>query len=118
MSIHIYGIRNCDTMKKAFAWLDALSLPYEFHDYKKAGVDLADLQRWAALWGWEALLNRKGTTWRRLPETDRDCPDAESAFALMMAYPSMIRRPILIRAEQGLLGFDAERWQAFFQDRS
>ncbi|OCX74346.1 arsenate reductase [Acidithiobacillus thiooxidans] len=110
MTISIYGIRNCDTMKKAFAWLNAQGLPYDFHDYKKAGVALTDLQHWATLWGWEALINRKGTTWRRLPEAARDCQDADTAFALMMAQPSLIRRPILISGDQCVLGFDPERW--------
>ncbi len=112
MTLTIYGIRHCDTMKKAFAWLNAQGLSYDFHDYKKSGVALTDLQRWAALWGWEALINRKGSTWRRLPETARDCTDAETAFTLMMAQPSLIRRPILIFGNQGLLGFNPERWQA------
>ncbi|WP_075323433.1 arsenate reductase [Acidithiobacillus albertensis] len=110
MTISIYGIRNCDMMKKAFAWLNAQGLPYDFHDYKKAGVALTDLQHWATLCGWEALINRKGTTWRRLPEAARDSQDADTAFALMMAHPSLIRRPILISGDQGVLGFDPERW--------
>ncbi|MGE4530093.1 MAG: arsenate reductase [Acidithiobacillus sp.] len=115
MTIMIYGIRHCDTMKKAFAWLDAQGLSYVFHDFKKTGVEVQALRQWAEIWGWESLINRKGTTWRRLSEADRAVADAESAFLLMQAHPSMIRRPILIADEKTLLGFDAVLWSATLQ---
>lgn len=111
MSIQIYGIRHCDTMKKAFAWLDSHGLEYSFHDYKKAGVPTAELRHWAGCWGWEALINRKGTTWRRLSEREREVADAEAAIKLMGAHPSMIRRPIWMDKDRLLLGFDAEVWE-------
>ena len=94
--ITVYGIPNCDTVKRARAWLDGQGLAYEFHDFKKAGVPLSGLDRWLAAAGWEALLNRKGTTWRRLDEAQRDAVrDAASARALMLAQPSVIKRPVL-----------------------
>ena len=111
MTIQIYGIRHCDTMKKAFAWLDSHGLEYSFHDYKKTGVPTAELRHWAGRWGWEALINRQGTTWRRLSESERKVADTEAAVKLMEAYPSMIRRPILMDRDRGLLGFDVEVWE-------
>ncbi|QQD72800.1 Spx/MgsR family RNA polymerase-binding regulatory protein [Acidithiobacillus ferrivorans] len=115
MTIQIYGIRHCDTMKKAFAWLDSQGLEYRFHDYQKAGVPMAELRHWLERWDWELLINRKGTTWRRLPEHEREIVvDAESALRLMETHPSLIRRPILTDGDQGLLGFDVAAWaQAF-----
>jgi arsenate reductase len=95
MTITIYGIKNCDTMKKARAWLDAHSVAYDFHDYKAAGIDAKTLQGWARTVGWESLLNRAGTTFRKLPERDRDGITEAKALALMRAQPSMIKRPVL-----------------------
>ena len=113
MTIQIYGIRHCDTMKKAFAWLDSQGLEYRFHDYQKAGVPTAELRHWVERWGWEALINRQGTTWRRLPESEREVADAEAAIKLMAAHPSMIRRPIWVDRDRDrdLLGFDVEVWE-------
>ena len=111
MTIQIYGIRHCDTMKKAFAWLDGQGLEYRFHDYKKAGVPMAELRHWVERWGWEALINRQGTTWRRLPESEREVADAEAAIKRMAAHPSMIRRPIIMAGERGLLGFEMGAWE-------
>ncbi len=91
----IYGIKNCDTMKKARAWLDGHDVAYAFHDYKSAGIDRARLEGWAGKVGWENLLNRAGTTFRKLPETDKAGLDAPKAIALMLAQPSMIKRPVL-----------------------
>jgi arsenate reductase (glutaredoxin) len=93
--ITIYGIRNCDTMKKARAWLDGQGIAYAFHDYKVAGIDRARLEAWAGKVGWEALLNRAGTTFRKLPEADKAGLDEKKALALMLAQPSMIKRPVL-----------------------
>jgi Spx/MgsR family transcriptional regulator len=91
----MYGIKNCDTIKKARDWLDANAIAYDFHDYKTAGVDKARLARWIELEGWETVLNRAGTTFRKLPEADKTGLDAEKAAALMLAQPSMIKRPVL-----------------------
>ena len=106
----LYGIRNCDTMKKARAWLDARGAAYQFHDYKAAGIDAARLRGWARELGWEKLLNRAGTTYRKLPEADRADLDEDKAIALMLAQPSMIRRPLLDRGDRRLLGFREAEW--------
>lgn len=106
MKIRIYGIRNCDTMKKAFAWLDAQGVEYTFHDYKKAGVPVARLQAWAAKLGWEALCNTRGPTWRKIPERERENLNAARALKLLEAWPSAIKRPVLESGAQVLAGFD------------
>jgi arsenate reductase len=108
--ITLYGIRNCDTVKKARAWLDARGIVYDFHDYKKAGIDSARLGAWAAELGWGKLLNRAGTTFRKLPEADKADLDGDKAIALMLAQPSMIRRPVLDLGGRRLLGFSAEAY--------
>ena len=114
MDIDIYGIANCDTMKKARAWLSAQGLDYRFHDYKKEGVDGVLLARWCDAAGWQALLNRKGTTWQRLAEADRADVDRERAMALMMAHPSLIRRPVLVAGDAIEVGFSEDRYRALF----
>jgi arsenate reductase len=108
----LYGIRNCDTVRKARLWLDARGLAYRFHDYKTAGIDAARLSAWAAELGWETLLNRAGTTFRKLPDADKVGLDEDKALALMLAQPSMIRRPVLDVGGKRLLGFDAAAWEA------
>jgi Spx/MgsR family transcriptional regulator len=113
-SIKIYGIRNCDTMKKASAWLDAHDIAYDFHDYKKLGVSKADVARWSDAAGWEKVLNRAGTTFRKLPEADRQDIDRDKAVALMVAYPSMIKRPVLDVDGRLEIGFKPERYAALF----
>ena len=95
MSITIYGIKNCDTMKKARAWLDGQGVAYAFHDYKTAGIDRGRLEGWAKKVGWEALLNRAGTTFRKLSEADKTGLSEHKAVALMLGQPSMIKRPVL-----------------------
>jgi arsenate reductase len=110
--ITMYGIRNCDTVKKARAWLDANGVAYGFHDYKTAGIDEARLRAWAAELGWERLINRAGTTFRKLPEVDKTGLDEDKAIALMLAQPSMIRRPVLDLGKSRLIGFDQDRWRA------
>jgi arsenate reductase len=112
--ITLYGIRNCDTVKKARAWLDAGGIAYDFHDYKSAGIDEGRLRAWAAELGWERLLNRSGTTFRKLPDADKAGLDADKAIALMLAQPSMIRRPVLDLGERRLIGFDAALWGRAF----
>ena len=113
----LYGIRNCDTVKKARAWLDGQGLAYDFHDYKVAGIDEARLAGWAAELGWERLLNRAGTTFRKLPDADKQGLDAARAIALMLAQPSMIRRPVLDTGARRLAGFDAAAWQEALAER-
>lgn len=110
MSAILYGIRNCDTMKKARAWLDAHSVDYAFHDYKNSGIDRERLQRWCDELGWETLLNRAGTTFRKLPDADRQNLDARKALTLMLAQPSMIKRPVLDLGGQLLVGFKPETY--------
>ncbi len=106
MTTTIYGIKSCDTMKKARAALDAAGIDYRFHDYKIAGVDPAQLRGWVATAGWEKLLNRAGTSFRKLPDADKLDLDADKAVALMLANPSMIKRPVLDHQGTLIIGFD------------
>lgn len=108
----MFGIPNCDTVKKARAWLDARGVAYVFHDYKKAGVDPDLLRGWVERLGWEAVLNRAGTTFRKLPEAARADLDAERAVALMLAQPSMIKRPMLVHGDVLEAGFRPDRYAA------
>jgi len=111
-SITLYGIPNCDTVKKSRAWFDEHHRAYQFHDFKKQGVP-ADLEVWAQQVGWEALLNRKGTTWRKLaPQVQARVTDAPSALALMREQPSVIKRPVVQWPDGAItVGFDAADWQ-------
>jgi arsenate reductase (glutaredoxin) len=108
----VYGIKNCETMKKARAWLEAHGVPYEFHDYKTAGIDRAHLARWIAAVGWEILLNRGGTTFRKLPESQREGLNERKAIALMLEHPSLIRRPVLELGQRVLVGFKPESYES------
>ena len=108
MAITIYGIKNCDTMKKAFTWLQDHDVAYSFHDYKAAGIDRAHLEAWCKALGWETVLNRAGTTFRKLPETDRADLTEKKAIALMLAQPSMIKRPVLDLGGRRIVGFKPE----------
>ncbi|WP_296702700.1 ArsC family reductase [Thiocapsa sp. UBA6158] len=103
--VALYGIPNCDTMKKARAWLHAHGVDYRFHDYKREGLDETRLRAWVAELGWEALVNRRGTTWRKLPEDVREGMDAEAAIRIMLESPSIIRRPVLDTGEVRHAGF-------------
>ncbi|MPT21646.1 MAG: ArsC family reductase [Starkeya sp.] len=114
MSVTIYGIKNCDTMKKARAWLDGHGVAYVFHDYKAAGIDAARLQNWADKVGWEALLNRAGTTFRNLPDAEKVDIDEAKAVALMQAQPSLIKRPVLEAEGTLLVGFKPELYEKQF----
>lgn len=114
MNATLYGIRNCDTMKKAWTWLDEHAIAYAFHDYKKEGVSRAKLEAWAARVGWERLLNRAGTTFRKLPEADRTGLDEAKAIRLMQAQPSMIKRPVLEANGDLLVGFKPADYEAAF----
>ena len=110
----LYGISNCDTINKARKWLQQRGVEFEFHDYRKNGLDAAQLRSWEQQLGWEALLNRRGTTWRKLPEVLRESVDREQAIELMLEFPAMIKRPLLVKQDQLLLGFKPEQYDAFF----
>ena len=111
MPIIIYGIKNCDTMKKARAWLDKKGVGYAFHDYKTAGIERAKLKGWAKKAGWETLLNRAGMTFRKLPDKDKDSLTEKKAIALMLAQPSMIKRPVLeLGGGKLLVGFKPDEY--------
>jgi arsenate reductase len=112
MRITIYGIRNCDTMKKARAWLEAHGVDYDFHDYKTAGIDRATLEKWVKVVGWEVLLNRAGTTFRKLPDDAKQDIDEQKAIRLMLEQPSIIKRPVLEQGRTLLVGFTEDRYSA------
>jgi len=111
-SITIYGIRNCDTMKKARAWLDERGVDYVFHDYKTAGIARDRLEGWSARVGWKTLLNRSGTTFRKLPDAERQGLDERKAIGLMLSQPSMIKRPVLEAGAVLLVGFKPDQYAA------
>jgi len=112
MRITIYGIRNCDTMKKARAWLEARGVEHDFHDYKVSGIDRATLGKWSKTVGWEVLLNRAGTTFRKLPDAAKKGIDERKAIKLMLEQPSMIKRPVLEHGKTLIVGFTEERYSA------
>jgi arsenate reductase len=119
VTITIYGIKNCDTMKKARAWLDSHGVAYAFHDYKTAGIDRKRLEAWSKQVGWETLLNRAGTTFRKLPDANKEGIDAAKAMALMLAEPSMIKRPVLDLGDGKLLvGFKPDAYTAAMAARN
>jgi len=113
--ITLYGIKNCDTMKKAFQWLKDHNIDYVFHDYKKTPPDTDILTRAMDCHGWENVMNRRGTTWRKLPDAVKDSTNADNALSLMMDHPSMIKRPILVKGDEILLGFNAETYTKALQ---
>jgi arsenate reductase (glutaredoxin) len=110
-SITIYGIKNCDTMKKARTWLDQHKIAYDFHDYKSAGIDKPVLEAWAKKVGWEVLLNRAGTTFKKLPDAKKENLDEKKAIALMLDQPSMIKRPVLDVGGKLAVGFKPELYE-------
>ena len=110
--LHLYGIPNCDTMKKARTWLDSHGVSYQFHDYKIEGADRAKLAVWVKVVGWETLLNRAGTTFRKLADEAKENLDERKAIALMLAQPSMIKRPVLETGRALLVGFSPEKYSA------
>lgn len=114
MSITFYGIPNCDTVKKARVWLDGKGLAYAFHDYKKAGVDAEKLERWCDEKGWETILNRAGTTFKKLPDDAKTGLDQAKAVALMVEQPSMIKRPVVEYPGGLLVGFKPAEWETAF----
>ena len=113
----LYGIKNCDTMKKARVWLDARKVAYAFHDYKADGIDKATLESWARKVGWESLLNRAGTTFRKLPDADKNGLTERKAVALMLAQPSMIKRPVLDSGGKLTVGFKPDVYERVFAKR-
>ncbi len=106
----VFGIRNCDTVKKARKWLDEAGIEYQFHDFKKDGLDTDTLKKWEDSVGWETLVNRRGTTWRKLPDQVRDNIDAQTAHQIMLENPSIIKRPIVERGDSISVGFNADEW--------
>ena len=115
MTIKIYGIKNCDTMKKARTWLEGHGIAYDFHDYKAVGIDRDHLERWTSQAGWETVLNRAGTTFRALPEEDRADLTKDKAITLMLAQPSMIKRPVLEADGKLLIGLKPEIYAGAFE---
>lgn len=119
MTLKMYGIKNCDTIKKARRWLEENHIAYEFHDYRSDGLDKQQLETFIRLIGeWQPLLNTRGTTWRQLSEAQRAAvTNAEAAIDLFLAHPAIIKRPLLIGGEQALLGFSAESYQSFTAEK-
>ncbi len=115
--IELFGIPNCDTMKKARRWLDEHGVEYRFHDYKKEGIDEKRLKAWVAKVGWEALLNRRGMMWRKLPRETRDRIDEQSALRIMLETPSIIKRPVLASGDRLMVGFSEERYKELLRRR-
>jgi len=112
MDVKIFGIKNCDNMKKAMKWLDSNNITYEFHDYKKEGIDDEWLKRWCGLVPWDTLLNTRGTTWRKLSDDERSNVDEEKACELMKTYPSLVKRPVLVDyTGQVYVGFSEAQYQ-------
>lgn len=114
MRVTLYGIKNCDTMKKARTWLDEQGIDYAFHDYKSSGIDRDSVERWCNAAGWETVLNRAGTTFRKLPEAEKGNIGRERAIALMLEQPSMIKRPVLETEGRVLVGFKPDLYDHFF----
>jgi len=110
----LFGIKNCDTIKKARNWLSEHDIEFQFHDYRTDGLEQSQLEQWCHELGWEQLLNRRGTTWRKLPDEIKDTIDENSAIALMLEQPAMIKRPLLDTGTQRLLGFKATEYETLF----
>lgn len=110
----LYGISNCDTIKKAKRWLDSAGIEYRFHDYRKDGIDAETLTQWSTELRWEDLLNRRGTTWRKLPEEQKSAIDQDLAIQLMVEQPAMIKRPLLAYNDQKILGFSEQKYSEIF----
>jgi Spx/MgsR family transcriptional regulator len=107
----VYGIPNCDTIKKARKWLQAHELDYQFHDYRKDGLDPTLLKKWSATVGWETLLNKRGTTWRQLPEDTRESINENAAIKIMLEHPAIIKRPVLVQGKTIIVGFNEAEYQ-------
>jgi len=107
----VYGIPNCDTIKKARKWLDNNKVDYQFHDFRKHGLDKSMLTAWVKQVGWETLLNRRGTTWRKLPEKDRESINEKSAINIMLESPAIIKRPVLVTGKKVIVGFNEDQYK-------
>ena len=116
MSVVIYGIKNCDTIKKAKKWLELQGIDYRFHDYRTDGIDQSLVDSFLTQQSWEVLLNKRGTTWRQQPEEVKQTIDENSAVALMLEHPAMIKRPVLTTLNKVVVGFKAEQYQEIFSD--
>jgi arsenate reductase (glutaredoxin) len=117
MTVAVYGIKACSTVKKARDWLDGQGVAYEFHDYKVEGADPDRLKAWCHEFGWETVLNRSGTTFRKLPDADKENLDGEKAVKLMLAQPSMIKRPVIEFGARRLIGFKPDAYREAFAKR-
>lgn len=113
-TVTIYGIANCDTIKRARRWLDRKKIEYIFHDYRKQGLDAEQLRQWVDVLGWQALLNKRGTTWRKLADDIKDNIDQASAIDIMLENPAIIKRPLLVKGNEMLLGFSDSQYRALF----
>lgn len=113
-SVTVYGIKNCQTMKKAMTWLEEKSISFEFHDYKKQGIDATTLNNWLSQKPWDEVINKRGTTWRKLSDEDKSDIDSTKAISLMQANPSLIKRPALLVDGNLYLGFDETVYQSIF----
>lgn len=113
-SVTVYGISNCDTIRKAKSWLDKNNVQYSFHDYRKQGLDINLLNKWVDVLGWESLLNKRGTTWRKLADEVKDKVDRASAIGIMLDNPAIIKRPLLIKGNELTLGFSDSQYRAIF----
>jgi arsenate reductase (glutaredoxin) len=113
--VTIYGIKNCDTMKKARSWLESKKVAHTFHDYKAAGIDKATLEGWVKNVGWQVLINRAGTTFKKLPDADKEDITEKKAVALMLAQPSLIKRPVLDAKGRLTVGFKPQEYKALFE---
>jgi arsenate reductase len=116
MTVTIYGIQNCDTMKKAFTWLDSRGVSYTFHDYRAEGIDAKTVKGWIKILGWEKVLNKASTTFKELPDSDKSDLDEAKATALMVRNPTMIKRPMLVTDKTTMAGFKPDLYVATFQD--
>ena len=114
MELTIFGIKNCDTMKKAMKWLDDNGVAYHFHDYKKEGVPEQRLREWLEALGWETVINKRGTTWRQLPDDVKNGVDESRAVSLMAEHPTLIKRPVTVSEKKTAVGFKEQDYQAFF----
>ena len=114
-SVIVYGISNCDTIKKAKNWLDKDGVEYSFHDYRKQGLEISQLNNWVDALGWEPLLNKRGTTWRKLPDEVKDNVDRASAINIMLENPAIIKRPLLDKDNELHLGFSDSQYQKLFK---
>ncbi|MEN9295096.1 MAG: hypothetical protein RIS03_790 [Pseudomonadota bacterium] len=112
----VFGIKNCDTMKKACAWLDQHGIQYEFIDYKKSGVVAGQIQLWCSLSDWKILVNQRGTTWKKIPDLEKNPLDETRAKQLMITYPSLIKRPIVLHKGKMIIGFNEDLFENFFKE--